>query len=212
MEVIEIKTMLSQPKLSDMDSAKVETFILSAVLKAYALTGLSKTYETSVLKEEALIITKEIAKDIVRETDLRGLRAPEVDYAVCAGIKGEFEVKTFGLNYQTIYKWLKAYIHSDERERAYNSTIQDRQTKQLTASVEPTQQEQRQIMINGINQAYQEYLNGETSPDSSDFGGILSKIKSIREGFLIREKVMPLNMPLYAFFQKCKQEGKTKVM
>ena len=212
MEVIEIKKLLSEIKASTLEHQKIEALVLSAVLKAYALTGLSKTYDKSVLREEALIIAKEITKDIQRETDLRGLRVGEIDYAICAGIKGVFEVKTFGINYQSFYKWLKAYVHCSEREQAYNSTEQERQSKQITASSEPTAQEQRQMMINGINEAYQDYLNGDTSLINGDFAGILSKITAIRQGFLIREGVMPKNMTLSMFFRQCKDCGKTNIL
>ncbi len=224
MESTEIKQLLTAPKLSEMPVPQVQSHILGVIFKAYTLTGLSKTYSPDQLREEAKIIVGEIMKDINRETDLRTLRLPEVDYAICAGIKGEFtDIKTFGINYQTIYKWVKSYTTSYERKQAADSLAQEKQLKQLVSSTELSPSEQRKIIVDSINETYREYLenaelrNSRSQSNASlprnvkDIGQILD-IVGAKDRLLTSEGIKPKNMPLNAFFEKCRKEGLKEVI
>ena len=224
MESIEIKQLLTAPKLTEIPSTQVEAHILGVLFKAYTLTGLSKTYGPDQLREEAKVIMAEIVKDINRETDLRTLRLPEVDYAICAGIKGEFsDIKTFGINYQTIYKWIKSYSNCSERKQASDSLILDRQSKQLVSHTELSASEQRQIIVDSINETYREYVaNSElrnsfsqqnaTLPRNVKNIGQILDIVGAKDRLLVSEGVKPLNMPLNAFFEKCRKEGLREII
>jgi len=224
MESTEIKQLLTAPKLSEMPIQQVRSHVLGVILKAYTLTGLSKTYSPDQLKEEVGVIMGEIIKDFNRETDLRTLRLPEVDYAICAGIKGEFsDVKTFGINYQTIYKWIKTYTNSYERKQAADSLAQEKQLKQLVSQTELSPSEQRQIIVDSINETYREYVvnselrnsfsqsNASLPRNVKNIGQILD-IVGAKDRLLTSEGIKPKNMPLNAFFEKCRKEGLKEVI
>jgi hypothetical protein len=218
MQVMEIKRLLLSPKVSETPRDILTLSLTGSLLKVYTLSGVAKTFQPQQLEQEMSIISSQLIDDLQREPIFKGLRVPEIDYCLLSGIKGKLDVKTFGMNYQTFYKWLLCYIESDTREQAYNSLRSDNEAKQLTASCELTLTEQRQIMIDGINSAYSEYLrlsrNGVSAyaPKKAPFDSFISKVNDNRDSFLVREGLKSNNTPLNAFFEQCKKEGKTKIL
>lgn len=208
MEYSAIRQMAEQPLL--INNPNPGNVVLAAILKAYALTGLSRTLSIEVMREEAAVITSEITKDIISEKDFRTLRVPEVDYAICSGIKGDFAVQTYSLSYQTMYKWLRAYIEHPDRKRAIESYIQDKHHKQLVAHNEPSEQEQEQIIINGINESYATYLEmgGKTTgafPPILDLGGV-------KDRYLTAKGFKPASISLEQYYKNCSRQGKKKII
>lgn len=208
MDVYLIKQMLSSQMLYQ--SEERQKIVMSSVLKSYALMGLSRSVSQEAMREEALVITAELVKDIDREKRFQSLRVQEVDYAVCSGIKGDFTVQTFSLSYQTIYKWLRAYVESPERKQAMESLLQDRRSKQLAARNIPSKKEQEQIIIDGINESYQTFLevNGQTInafPLVIDLGGVKNK-------YLTQKGLKPASMPLESYYKKCAKQKKVKIL
>ena len=168
-----------------------------------------KNYQPEQLMDEINIVASQLAEDILSESDLKGLRATEVDYCLLCGLKGEFDVKTYGLNYQTFYKWLNLYSVCPERKQAYNSIEWDKDKKQLVEYCEPTPEEQRQMMIKGINEAYQEYLQEAQKRTASTVEKVIFKIHDfggVRDRFLTSSGLKPGDMPLNEFFDKCRRE------
>lgn len=211
METLKIKSLLQSPKTGDMNRQDLVIVLTASVLKMYTLSGMIKNYQPEQLNEEVGLISNQLAEDILNETELRGLRVLEIDYCLLSGIKGEFEVKTFGLNYPTFYKWLNIYSYCPERKQAHNSIELDKDKKQLTASCEPTPEEQRKIMINGVNMAYQDYLQeAHIRTSASVIESVIFKVHDfggMRDRFLTNEGIKPANMPISIFFDNCRKEG-----
>lgn len=213
MEVMEIKRLLLSPKVITLTKEALTLSLTGSLLKVYTLSGANKSSTPQQLEVEINIISSQLSDDLQREGVFKGLRISEIDYCLIAGVKGKFHIKTFGLNYQTFYKWLVSYITSEEREQAYNSLASDNHAKQITTSCEPTPYEQKQIMINGINEAYLEYLQlsrnrvGSYTPKNTPFDSFISKVNTIRDSFLVEHGIKSKNTPLNAFFEICKKNG-----
>lgn len=212
MDVLIIKQMLNSPMVTESkDSLQI---VILAILKAYALMGLSKDYSKEVIQEEVKIIANEILKDLRSEKVLTSLRGPEIEYAIKSGIQGEFSsVKTYSLNYQTIYKWIKAYAYSEDRKQAINSRIQDNSKKALPVNNAPSKEQNRLAIIRNINDSYREFkelYNKEEKPlgfalSISDFGGVKSKL-------LEAVGVKPINLTLEEFFIQCVKKNIEKII
>lgn len=179
-----------------------------------------KKYQPDQLQSEINIIASQLSDDMLKESDFKGLRVAEIDYCLLCGLKGKFEsktsgikgeveTKTYGLNYQTFYKWLNMYSVCTERTKAYNSIEWDKDKKQLAESCELSPEEQRKIMINGVNMAYQEYLDEAQKRTNSTVEKVIFKIHDFggaRDRFLTISGKKPQNMPLNEFFDKCRRE------
>lgn len=220
MEVIEIKQMLSTPKVSQVDEPTLRKTLAGNVLRAFALKGLSVTIEKEILTEQILIIVSELIDNLTRMSDFQSLRLLEIDYAIRAGVRNEFtDVKTYGLNYETIFKWIEAYTFSAKRKQAYISYQQDNQLKQLTQTTELSEAEQRQIIINSINSYYQDYLSefvsrqkNATMPRNVKMIGQILDVRGVKDSFLVREGLKPKNMPLNEFFEECRKKGLKQII
>ena len=220
MDVIEIKQMIPTPKVSEVEKSVLESTIAGNVLKAFALKGLSTMIDKDSLKEQVLVIVSELIYNLTRISDFNSLRLIEIDYAIRAGIRGELpEVKTHGLNYETIFKWIEAYTYSPLRKRAFNSYLQDNQHKQLTQETELSEQEQRQIIIDSINSFYQDYLEefvsrqkNSTMPRNVKIIGQILDFRGVKDRFLTEEGLKPKNMPLNEFFEECRKKGLKKII
>lgn len=210
METLKIKTLLQSPKVESIKKNDLVMLLTASILKVYTLSGMIKNYEPEQLNEEVNLISNQLAEDITNETDLKGLRVMEIDYCLLSGLKGEFDVKTYGLNYPTFYKWLNIYSVCSERKQAHNSIEWDSDRKQLTVTCEPTPEEQKMIIINGVDMAYQDYLQeAHIRAAGTPVENVLLKIHDfggMRDRFLINEGIKPANMSLSVFFDNCRRD------
>lgn len=199
---------MDEPLLTKHDNP--QSVVMASVLKAYALMGLSRALDFGVMKEEAAVITSEIAKDLASVKELRTLRVPEVDYAICAGIKGEFSVQTYSLSYQTIYKWLRAYVESSDRKRAIESYLQAKNLRQLQTRNEPSPEEQEKIIINGINDSYQTFL--ELRDKSAGAFPVVVDLGGVKDRYLTNKGLKPASMTLESFYKQCSKMKKSNIL
>ncbi|MDD4495038.1 MAG: hypothetical protein PHV32_11980 [Eubacteriales bacterium] len=208
MEFDIIRRMMDEPLLTKHDNP--QSVVMASVLKAYALMGLSRALDFGVMKEEATVITSEIAKDLASVKELRTLRVPEVDYAICCGIKGEFSVQTYSLSYQTIYKWLRAYVESSDRKRAIESYLQAKNLRQLQTRNEPSPEEQEKIIINGINDSYQTFL--ELRGKSAGAFPVVVDLGGVKDRYLTNKGLKPASMTLESFYKQCSKMKKSNIL
>lgn len=215
MDIRDIKALLSGPRVRDIDDSYLNKQLSSALLKIYTLAGLTKNYTREQLKDETSLICQELAHDLRREGRFSSLRAQEILYALQSGLKGDLgDLKTFGLNYQTFYKWLAAYMDCQDRSNAMDAIVREMNHKQLAAATEPTKEEQRRMIIAHINEAYRQYKSGQafTSPQHiSNLTGV-QDLGGVKDRFLTAEGLKPAGMSLVAYFDKCKEEGKEKIL
>jgi len=212
MQVIDIKTLLNGDKFTEGDSKIFELYIAGLLLKIYNLSGVLKSADPAKVEKEIDEISEQLTIDILAE--FKTLRVQEIGYCLMCGLKGQFDTKTYGMNYPTFYKWIEAYFYSEERKEAINSLEQDKSKLQLTESNAPTLAEQRQMIIDSINESYADYLSGATTTEMSklvseqdicDYG-------NVKANFLVREKKKPEGMKLIDFYRQCKKEKKTKII
>jgi hypothetical protein len=71
-------------------------------------------------EHDANVIVREVGKDLQKK--YANLTLDEVDYALNAGVRGEYG-EYFGINVVSINKWLRAYYNSEERIEAQRSKI-----------------------------------------------------------------------------------------
>jgi len=211
MNVSEIKDLLKGVKVTEGDSRALTLFITGMLLKLYNLSGALKSADPEKLEKEIAAISEQLCMDILAE--FKTLRMNEIYYCLMCGLKGQFEVKTYGMNYPTFYRWIEAYFYSEYRKEAINSIKQDSGLLQLTETNAPTLERQREMMIKAINQSYADYLSGATTTEMSklvseqdicDFGNAM-------DNFLVREKKKPAGMKLIDYYRQCKKEKKAKI-
>lgn len=212
MQVIDIKELLRGSKVTEGDSKALELYIAGLLLKIYNLSGVLKSADPAKVEKEIDEISEQLCMDILAE--FKTLRMNEIYYCLMCGLKGQFEVKTYGMNYPTFYRWIEAYFYSEDRKEAINSIKQDSGLLQLTETNAPTLEQQREMMIKAINQSYADYLSGATTTEMSklvteqdicDFGNAM-------DNFLVREKKKPAGMKLIDYYRQCKKEKKTKII
>lgn len=208
MEFDIIRRMMDEPLLTKHDNP--QSVVMASVLKAYALMGLSRTLSFESMREEALVIAGEILKDLNAEKELRTLRVSEFDYAICCGIKGEFSVQTYSLSYQTIYKWLRAYVESSDRKRAIESYLQAKNLRQLQTRNEPSPEEQEKIIINGINDSYQTFL--ELMGKSAGAFPVVVDLGGVKDRYLTNKGLKPASMTLESFYKQCSKMKKSNIL
>jgi len=212
MNITEIKQLLKSNKATEGDNGALMLFITGAILKIYNLSGVLKSADPEKIENEVSAIAEQLTADIFSE--FKSIRLQEISYCFMLGLKGQFEVKTYGMNYPTFYRWIEAYFYSEERKEAINSLEQDKSKLQLTESNAPTLAEQRQMIIDSINESYADYLSGASTTtmsklvseqDICDYG-------NVKANFLTREKKKPEGMKLIDFYRQCKKEKKTKII
>lgn len=212
MQVIEIKQLLKDNKVTDGDPKALELFIAGLLLKIYNLSGVLKSADPEKVEKEIDDISEQLTFDILSE--FKTLRMLEINYCLMQGLKGKFDVKTYGMSYPTFYKWIEAYFYSEDRKEAILWLQQDAGNLQLTETTAPTLEQQRAIMIAAINQSYADYISGDSMTDMSklvseqdicDFGDAM-------DNFLTREGLKPKYIKLIDYYRACKNEQKTTII
>lgn len=210
MDIDNIKNLLSGEKISQFNNYKVMETLVADILRVYTLSGVSRGYDAEQLKNEVAIISSELQRDLTAESKFADLRLCEVGYALSCGLRGEFEVKTYGINYQTFYKWIEAYAYSQERTDAVNSIVRQKELKQLNTKTEPTLEEQRRMIISHINESYQTYKS-KTKGLDLHISGRLGEVPDwggVKDRFLTSEGLKPAKMTLQEYFENCIRENK----
>lgn len=218
MEAIEIKELLSSPKVENVERNKTLFLITGLVLKIYKLTGLNNSMTMLAMEDQASFVSDEITKDLYSDKAFRGLRVEELDYCFIAGVKGRLgDMRTFGINYQTLYRWIDAYMHSKERRLAVDDYIFSLRHKQLAAETELSGPEKDKITRDGINASYKEYLSktdsaitpgtvgaiyekkGKCKSEILDLGGAMT-------AYLKRTGIMKKDSTLSDYYSECKKK------
>lgn len=192
MKTEEITALMATPKCSQADS-NLKGDLVKLMMKVYTLQGKLKDVNIEILKTELNVIAEELTKNVLSRFD--GLRTTEIDYAFMAGLNGDYKVETFGLNYQTFYKWIEAYYYSEERKAAINLSIQAKGLKQIEQKCLVTEKEKEEIMQMWINGDYSDYLQqtiqephigvdiqkmvGKTASDERKMNYLISKNKDL---------------------------------
>lgn len=213
MDIEYIKNLLSTEEISSQDDYQVMEVLVAEMLKIYSLSGLSRNYNATQLKEEVGIYSNELLKDLRQETKFDNLRIQEIGYSFSCGLRGDYDVKTFGINYQTFYKWIEAYAYSQERIDARNSLVRAKGLKQLNITTAPTLEEQKRMIIDHINKSYADYKG--KSKLSMHIGNKIGEVMDfgeVKERFLTNEGIKPKAMSLREFYDKCIEEGKEVII
>jgi hypothetical protein len=216
MNTYNIKQLLADEKVSALPEKSIASFLVDIFLKIYALAGITRISTPEQINSEIAILVKALSYDLINDSDFKQLRIAEIDYALMAGIRGEFDEpkqKSY-INYPTIYRWLKAYFYSDERKQAVISIQQEKQNKQLSQKIPLTSEEEDKIILESINKAYQDFLHGEkmnvigqnlTNDGVLDFG-------RVKDRYLTRKGLKPDKMKIEDFFLQCKNKGLKKIL
>jgi hypothetical protein len=113
-EIALIQNNLTGLRIREHDEATIKSSIAILVQKMFLIAGQTPD------KKDITIICKEITADLQKR--YKGMTLNEVDYALNAGVRGEYG-EYFGINVVSINKWLRAYYNSDERKEAQRSKI-----------------------------------------------------------------------------------------
>jgi|GEM_PF-6691510 hypothetical protein len=211
MDTGKIKNMMQYPPISDQPEGVITTALVGIISKIYKLSGLLRGINTDAekeaIKDEIKTIALTLSRRLLEEPKLSIIRLPELDYCLMCGIEGEFdkEVKTFGINYSSIFKWIKEYVFSQDRINAHYSYEQDKPKLQLEQKTELSDAENDAMMKEAINNAYAVYCEQMNAPE------LLGKIKHIseiinpvgRKEFLVRMGLMDEKMTVSKFFERC---------
>lgn len=218
MEKIEITRLLSSAKVENIEKGKILLLLTGLILKLYKLTGLNNSMTMLAMEDQASFVSDEIAKELYSDKAFKGIRVEELDYCFMAGVKGRLgDVRTFGINYQTLFRWLDAYVHSSERKKAIDSYVLSLNHKQLTAETELSGPEKDKITRDGINESYKEYLSktdsaiipgtvgaiyekkGKCKSEVLDLGGAMT-------AYLKRTGIMKKDSTLSDYYSECKKK------
>ncbi|MCK9629490.1 MAG: hypothetical protein M0R37_12980 [Bacteroidales bacterium] len=202
--------------VKDRSVGELKADIARSLLNVYALSGLSKSMEANAMTEEVDMIATQLSKDILNNPSLRCLRVTEITYCFMAGVRGEFDnLKTYGINYQTFYKWLKAYAVSEERAEAMKTHLRDKERLMIAQKSTMTDDEKRRIMETSINSAYSDYLRGEKG--KSTLSGILAPkgkildLGNAKSNYLTKTGKKAHETSLEDFFKECKEKKLTTI-
>lgn len=211
-----IKHLETNALVKDRSVGELKSDIARSLLNVYALAGLSKSMEADAMTEEIDMIATQLSRNFYGNIHFKELRISEITYCFIAGIEGEFDyLKTFGLNYQTFYKWLKAYVVSEERLRAIGKYRVEKEKLMITKKSTTTDDEKRRIMETSINSAYSDYLRGEES--KSTLSGILAPkgkildLGNAKSNYLTKTGKKTHETSLENFFKECKKQQLTTI-
>lgn len=213
-----IKHLETEAIIKNRGEGELKAHLVRAILNVYALTGASKNYNsTEEFDIEVTMIADALVRAILSDSSLRCMRLTEIIFCFSAGVKGEFDhLKTFGINYQTLYKWLKAYANSWERAEALKMHLRNKERLMIAQKSTITEEEKRRIIIEGINNSYSEYLSCSQIKKGT-IGSIFSKngaivdLTHVRDRFLTKEGKKEANMSLLEFFEQCKKQKLDKI-
>ena len=173
MKTEEITALIAAPKCSEVGNS-LKGDIVRLMMKIYTLQGKLKEVNIEILKTELNVIAEELAKNIVTRFD--GIRISEIEYAFISGLNGEYKVETYGLNYQTFYKWIESYYYSEERKGAISLSIQAKGLKQIEQQCSITEKEKEEIIQMWIHGDFNDYLKSDI--EVYQLGGVSLKIGS----------------------------------
>jgi hypothetical protein len=153
-----IRNSLTGLKIRQQDERTLKSSIAVIVQKLFAIAGQSPE------KKDVELICKEICADLQKR--YKGMTLSEVDYALNAGVRGEYG-EYYGINVVTINKWLRAYYNSDERKEAMRSELFPELT--LPQHV-MTEEERRKVKVEMAVNAWKKAKNGEYV---TDYGNVV---------------------------------------
>ena len=210
MDIDNIKSLLTGEKIGQFNNYKVMETLVAEILRVYTLSGVARGYDAEQLKNEVAIISSELQRDLTTESKFADLRLCEVGYALSCGLRGEFEVQTYGINYQTFYKWIEAYSYSQERTDGVDSIVRQKELKQLNTKTEPTNEEKRRMIVSHLNESYRDYKSKIKGLDLHISGrlGEIPDWGGVKDRFLTSEGLKPAKMTLQEYFEKCIRENK----
>lgn len=207
-DIIEV---LKTDKLKGLSTANVMEVVTSAMLKIFALSGTSRGYDKEQLKEEIRIFSSTLLTDLRNE--FSELHSGEVGYAFMCGLKGDFQEKTFGLNYKTFYTWLSCYYFSPERAEAINNAKRLSASKQIATSSSLTEYEKEEIIKNNIQASYQLFLAGPCQTSTGTIGSVIAGQYNIQDlggamkRYLVRVGKMNISETVGGFFVRMKKQS-----
>jgi ribosomal protein L15 len=129
-------------KVREMDYYAMRGTVEAIIMSLYTLLGQIGQ------KPDVQAMCKPLIKDL--QTRYRGLTLSEVEYALNAGVRGDYG-EYYGINVVTINKWLKMYCSSEARREANR----EKNLAGLPEYTGPTAEEKRKI----IERSYEDALN-----------------------------------------------------
>lgn len=198
-------------KISETKDSILKDIIIASILKVFTLSGVARGYDSEQLQTDIGLISDELISDFRRERVFYSLRSVEIGYCFLCGLRGDFDafIKTYGVNYQSFYKWLSYYADSEMRQEAVNNIVKEANegVRLIEAKTEITEAEKEKIIREGINESYREYKRGARGTiincDIPDWGGV--KERYLRGLGLLN------GMDLKAFYDKNIEEKKENV-
>ncbi len=212
MRATDIIEVLKTDKLKGLSTASMMEVVTSAMLRIFTLSGAAKGYDKQQLKEEIGIFSSTLLSDLRNE--FSELYSGEIGYAFMCGLKGDFQEKTFGLNYKTFYTWLSCYYFSPERAEAINNTKRLSASRQIAPTSSLTEYEKEEIIKNNIQTSYQLFLAGPSYHTSVwTIGSVIAKqyntldLGGAMRRYLVRTGKMNINETLGGFFIRMKKQS-----
>jgi hypothetical protein len=184
-EIALIKNNLTGLKIREHDDDTIKSSIAILVQKMFLIAG--QTPE----KKDITIICREVCNDLQKR--YKGMTLNEVDYALNAGVRGEYG-EYYGINVVSINKWLRAYYNSEERREAQRSKIFPELA--LPQSTALTDREILEIKLDAYNKALSLANEGKYVKDRGnlvynflDERGKISFTSAEKSAFIDRAKI-----------------------
>lgn len=208
MRATDIIEALKTDKLKGLSTANVMEVVTSAMLRIFTLSGAAKGYDKEQLKEEIRIFSSTLLADLRNE--FSELHSGEVGYAFMSGLKGDFQEKTFGLNYKTFYIWLSCYYFSPERAEAINNVKRLSASRQIAPTSSLTEYEKEEIIKKNIQASYQLFLAGPCQTSTGTVGSLMYNIQDLggaMKRYLVRAGKMNISETVGGFFIRMKKQS-----
>lgn len=211
MRATDITEVLKTDKLKDLSTASMMEVVTSAMLRIFTLSGAAKGYDKQQLKEEIGIFSSTLLSDLRNE--FSELHSGEIGYAFMCGLKGDFQEKTFGLNYKTFYTWLSCYYFSPERAEAINNAKRLSASRQIAPTSSLTEYEKEEIIKNNIQASYQLFLAGPYQASAGTMGSVIAGQYNIQDlggamkRYLVRVGKMNISETVGGFFVRMKKQS-----
>jgi hypothetical protein len=157
-EIVLIRDSLTGLRIGQQDEVTLEAALIAIVGEIFTFAG------QNIEPKETKMMCKVISGDLRRR--YKGLTLSEVDYALNAGVRGEYG-EYYGINVVSVNKWLRAYYNSDERKEAMRSKVFPELA--LPAHV-MTKEERRKVKVEMTVNAWEKAKNGEYV---TDYGNVV---------------------------------------
>lgn len=224
MEIIDIKNALKSERVTSITSEELLKLLFNSVLKVYILHGLMRSRSESEVKAEIVIFAEQLKQDILSDSKLMNLHLTEIDLIFKSGLNDEFG-KIEWISYTVIKRWINSYLYSPERKDALMSVEADLTLKQLAPVTVYSEKEVEEFMKNKINENYALFLTnkdeviiGIEKVIGLKFGtqkvakaGQIIDYGDAKNNFLVKMGVKSNSETLYDFYERMKNENKTKI-